>query len=259
MAATPISKYRTPSGRPIWVKDESQYDPGLPNGKLRGVIPYLAALRDQGVRGVVNAGASQSNSHAIAAYAGRRVGVGVITCVNTYKPNGYTCRAADLGASVFLHGPGHLGPLRAYARHVADTSGYEYIPWGFATAGVVDHTAMAVAEVPDDFDVYCVSVGSGGYAAALAIGVVRYDRACFVIGVPAMNRANTADRVRALLTPDTVGRLELVLPVAPVVTPFPSDPRYEHAAWGIACAHADMGARVLFWSVGQPLGDQPCE
>ena len=247
--------YMTPAGRAIWVRDEGRADPVLPNGKLRGVVPYLHALRAAGVVGVVNAGASHSNSHAITARAAALAGLPAATVANVAHLTPQLLLAQRLGAEVILTRPLHLGPLLARARAVAAARGWYPLPWGFAAPEVVDGTATTVAEVPDDWDAYVVAVGSGGYAAALAIGAARYGRRARVVGVAAMPQANTEARVRALALPDCQDRLAVVaLPAGckATPTPFASDPRYEWPAWTIACQLADAGERVLFWSVGTP-------
>jgi 1-aminocyclopropane-1-carboxylate deaminase/D-cysteine desulfhydrase-like pyridoxal-dependent ACC family enzyme len=241
----------------LLVREEGLAYPALPNGKLRGVIPYVEQLRDEyGVRGIVNAGGSKSNSHAIAAYAGQALGLPVITVVNTHRPTPYTDLAAQLQAEVIPAGVTHLGPLRYRAKQVAQDRGYALLPWGFAHPAIVALQAAAVGQLSDaeaDVDLHVVPVGSGGYAAAVATGLERYGLPGYVLGVGVMPKANTEARLRSLVLPAASARLVYVpatLTAKP--TPFLSDPHYEWAAWPHAL-EAAATLRVLFWCVGQQL------
>jgi 1-aminocyclopropane-1-carboxylate deaminase/D-cysteine desulfhydrase-like pyridoxal-dependent ACC family enzyme len=241
----------------LLVREEGLAYPGLPNGKLRGVVPYVEALRDEyGVTGIVNAGGSRSNSHAIAAYAGRALGLPVVTVVNTHRPTPWTDLAADMGAEVIVSGVTHLGPCRYLARAVAQERRWSLLPWGFAHPDIVALQAATVANLSDAeaaVDLHVVPVGSGGYAAAIATGLVRYGLPGRVLGVGVMPKANTEARLRSLASPAASARLDYA-PAAgrPLPTPFASDPHYEPLAWPAALAAAATQT-VLFWCVGQAL------
>lgn len=244
----------------IWVKREDLFDPDLPSGKLRGLIPYLTGLRLAGVKRVVNVGATHSNSHAIVAYAGRKVGLDVLTVVNSDQPHPATDHAAALGAEVVYTQPGHLAPLRAAGRRIAEERDAAILPWGLAGSPIIRRYADAMHEVDEQLETdqlvhHVVPMGAGGVVTGLWMG--GWKRHAVVLAVPVMptTQRNDERRVTDLtMTIGLPGGLRIVLPPGPgAETPFPSDPAYEHVAWPVATDLHAQGRLVVFWNVGQAL------
>ena len=258
----------------VLVKREDLYDPALPSGKLRGLVPYLARLRDDGVVGVVNAGATKSNSHLIVATAAARVGLQVATIVNSDRHHPATLAAREAGAEVILTQPMHLAPLKARAYRVAVTRSrygqtpWQDLPWGLASQAIARHYAEAVRELADgqlvgrDPAIHVVPMGAAGWTVGVYYGVQLYRPRDLVYAVPVMptNERNDTRRILALLLRHRDGQLprglELHYSTRTEATPWPSDPAYEHVAWPLARHFADRErgfSRVVFWSIGQAL------
>lgn len=239
------------------VKREDLYRPDIwPNGKLRGLLPYLEGLRRDGVTTVVNAAATHSNSHLLVALAGREAGLQVVTVVNSDRHHPATEAAAEAGAEVILTRPMHLGPLKVHAgRIAAGIPGSRLLAWGLAEPAVIDAYAEAVAEVPPGlFDVHVVPMGAGGYAAGVWNGLYAARRleAERVYAVSVMPTAGDWQRITPLLVSPWPRGLTIIPGGKPYPTPWVSDPRYEHVAWPIALEAALRGERALFWNVGLP-------
>lgn len=265
---TRIEATMTPGGRVVYVKHEEDISEVIPNGKLRGVLPLMTALHAKRPAGFVNVGASQSNSHVLAAYVGRELGVPVVCVANTDRLTGPMEAAVAMGAEPHLTKPMHLAPLRAIGRSLADERGLTLLPWAFASGDVVDGISRAVDETTEaEYGAMIVPVGGGGYCAAVYEGVRRLRLPTLVIGVPTLDGADPArKRVTALLTNPPDERLQIIeRPTMRAATPWPSDPHYEWWAWAAADAVAATLAKrsiasgfrdsphVLVWSVGRPV------
>lgn len=255
MTPTPLEEWAG-----VLVKREDLVDDVVPSGKLRGVLPHLAALKTAGVRTVVNAGATHSNSHVIVAYAASLVGLRAVCVVNTSRPKPSTDAAAAYGAEVRLAGPSHLGPLRARAAaYAARYHRAHLLAWGLAEAGVFSHYAAAVAEVPAaEGTIHIVPMGAGGVAAGIYDGLAAARRLGpeRIVAVPVMPLPSGPEgefrRLGRLPGAPRPG-LEVQASLGVEATPWPSDPRYEWAAWQNALAMAGVFGRVVFYSVGRPV------
>jgi 1-aminocyclopropane-1-carboxylate deaminase/D-cysteine desulfhydrase-like pyridoxal-dependent ACC family enzyme len=269
---TPLKSYAG-----VEVKRED-LNPAGPSGKLRGLLPYLTALRESGVRHVVNAGATHSNSHAIVAWAARALGLKATTFVNSSREHAAPAYAARLGASVRYLRPMHLGPLKALARVWAEAEGAYMLPWGLSCPEIVRGYAPAVAEVPaEPGTVHVIPLGAGGWAAGVWYGLRAAGREEEVTAVSVMPTDRDAEKVCRLLGglcprqgtlsgppdaepwPELPGNLRIVPTEGPAPTPWASDPRYEHAAWPEAIRSAAEGRRTVFWSIGSHLEAWPPE
>jgi 1-aminocyclopropane-1-carboxylate deaminase/D-cysteine desulfhydrase-like pyridoxal-dependent ACC family enzyme len=238
----------------LYVKRDDLYDPVVYNGKMRGVTPYFEELKRQGHEGVVNAAATFSNAHAIAARAGELAGLKVVTMTNAESVRGREnlLAAERLGARLVCAGPGHLGPLKARAKTLSKVTGYPLVPWGFADPLIVARIGQAVVELRSIYDIHVVPVGSGVYAAAITGGLHEYDIPGLVVGVTTYRPTEVLDaRLRDLIGEDARGRFELHHSFDKTETPWESDEHYEYGAWTSAIGLARQGQRVLFWSVGR--------
>lgn len=272
---TPLERYG--EGQPILVKREDLHPSGFHSGKLRGVLPYFQKLKEQGVRLVVNAGATHSNSHAIVSYAAKAVGLDAVSFVNTNNIEGHPALAAAvLAGNVQIKAlrPMHLGPLRAKAEKWAYENGGKLLAWGMVDADIVTHYADAVGELPRlrAGTIHVVPFGAGGWAAGVWLGLQRYGRTSErVYAVPVMPTAGDGDRLRRAIgivapgggfglardkSPPLPKDIQLIEPwQGATITepPFPCDPKYEWPAWFVAKSTRSEGEAVVFWSIGQAV------
>ena len=271
MTPTPIEN--TPQG--VHVKREDYIDLIMPNGKLRGVLPYLRDLYDSGVHRIVNVGASHSNSHALVARAvqvlaneGRQMWLRCAT--NTWdleKPN--LAYAQHLGAVIQPFGPAHLGPLKKWAADMARDFDAQVLPWGLAGPPIIAGISEAVAEVPPGPWLHVTPFGAGSYTAAVYRGLAAAGRLAHqggqesVVGVAAMGlRPSAVVRVRELAGIEgPLGHMALQglalqegrMPDRAHRPPWPCDSHYEWLAWPVAqdLVNSDLAGDVLLWSVGR--------
>lgn len=267
---TPIEMWED-GGTVVAVKREDLYDPGFANGKLRGVLPWLERNDARHATALVDHSATHSNSHALTAYCGQRLGVPVICYTNTkqqYVDRHPALVAAKLrGADVVGLGTMHLGPLRVNAERRAPT-GSLLVPWAWSTPDIVRDYATAVAEVPKGmYDTHVVPFGGAGWTAGVLLGLLEADRTDeYVVAAVAMptNPANDWRRLEDMLPPwalqRAVGRVDVHYPDGRRPTPWLTDPRFEWPAWHVAVQQAQAGRRVLFWNIGKAdydLGARP--
>ena len=247
----------------VTVLREDLCNDALPSGKVRGLLPWFAELREDGVRGVVNHAVSYSNSHAIVGFCAREAGLKAVSFVNCKYPTPQTELAASFGVDLRFCGPMQLGPVRAHAARFREP-GFLHLPWALIDRRpylYIQNTVRKVLEdmkskcrtVFDDSPVFVVPIGGGGYAWAVwdAVANVLDHRRFRVTGVPSSGDVRTNLRRIAQLNP--VHGVRIVPQTVRRETPFPSDPNYEHWAWPEALRLRDLGHQVFFFSVGRAL------
>jgi len=275
---TPLEKHDG-----IFVKREDLNEYGFPSGKLRGLIPYMKRLKAQGVKIVVNAGATHSNSHSVVAFAADKVGLVCHTFVNSDRRPPACEFAKNIGATIHTTKPMHLSPLIAAAREWTMTANLgrtankpvaTMLPWGLTCSEIMREYAHAVAELPryNGETLHVVPMGAGGWVAGVFYGALQRSSHT-VVAVPAMPTKNDENKLIDLLNlfdcPGKITELPASFwivnhaPKTKEKPPFPCDPRYEYPAWEwakwssrkdeIAGTSPARHKRIIFWCIGSAV------
>jgi len=144
------------------------------SNKPRKLKYNLLAAKESGHRTLITAGGAYSNHLPAVAKTGREHGfrtVGVVRGEPVSNPSLERCLADGMELSFV-----DRTTFRDWERHV-DTSGCYVIPMGGSNALGARGCAEIPADVPEDYDLICCPVGTGGTLAGLAAGLPEGKRA----------------------------------------------------------------------------------
>lgn len=206
----PVPEDNTPDLSPVEThakirvkRDDLWRIAGQPGGKAR-----TCWALSQGADGLVTAGSRQSPQAAIVANIAQRLGV---PC-RVHTPTGAVTpemeSAADAGAEVVQHRPGHNSVIISRARKDAKARGWREIPFGMECQEAVEQTRKQVANLPKGIKRLVVSVGSGMSLAGILWGLKDTGRDIPVLGVQV--GADPRKRLDKYAPPDWLDCVELV-------------------------------------------------
>lgn len=174
---TPIETCDVPGIGPIWLKRDDLYAGlgGVYGGKAR-VMEFLALDAVLAHKtGVVAAVARNSSIPNVVARIAKAHGLDchlhTALAGGNWRSEGEWALAADAGADITEHYPGHMTVIAARARDDADRNVFHLIPFGLATHRTVSATAGAVDIFPDGVKRLVVPVGSGAMLAGILAGL----------------------------------------------------------------------------------------
>lgn len=277
LADTPIEKYNHPdTNTPYSVKREdlSVPFPGPPFSKMRGLVPHLQRLKEEGVRYVGYTESAISMAGWGVAWACKEMGLNAVLFDPQYKEGNtpdllkyHRKRWEENGAIIIPQDAGMVRVNHNIARQILrEKFSPKYsrlLPLGLTLPETVEETTKVAKDVRGLYKSVVVNVGSGTIAAGLSKGLG--DRST-VYGI--MGRAGDVKRKRELIahkgrfTIKTPGGLfgndfRLVDPgweysgrsVAPC--PFPCHPYYDRKAFQWMMENIlFLKSPILFWNIG---------
>ena len=144
------------------------------SNKPRKLKYNLLAAKESGLRTLITAGGAYSNHLPAVAKAGRAQGFrtrGIVRGEPVSNPGLQSCQADGMELSFM-----DRASFRTWEHHV-DTSGCYVIPMGGSNALGAKGCAEIPQDIPEDYDLICCPVGTGGTLAGLAAGLPEGKRA----------------------------------------------------------------------------------
>lgn len=177
--STPVERW----GDVLVKRDDLFTAGGLQGGKVRSC---LSLLSQPGVKGAVTAGSRHSPQVEIVAGLAAELGLPCSVHVPAGDDTPALTYAAERGAEVNRHRPGHNSVIVARARKDAEARGWLEVPFGMECAEAVQATAKEAATLlllPEPPQRIVVPVGSGMSLAGILHGLAAAELGIPVVGI----------------------------------------------------------------------------